>query len=250
MKFCPECGSNIENMKFCSECGFEVNVGEQPSKIEKQELPSFEEKFGSLIKTNVKLEDGIIKMGLVSVDLKDVKTVYHVRPAMFSNGYIYFSTDGKPPKSETAVTYRGFMYGGNQAAEVENLIEIIELLDHIEIKDNYANVKELVEKKETNKKKRSLGKTINCPRCKSANVQLIATDTNIKRTKKSTSININPLKPLTVFNHKEKKKKKRSKGKMAAAVLTGGGSLLFTGTEDNKGREFHCQDCGRTWKSK
>lgn len=27
MKFCPECGNNIEGMKFCSNCGFKVDGG-------------------------------------------------------------------------------------------------------------------------------------------------------------------------------------------------------------------------------
>lgn len=92
---------------------------------------------------------------------------------------------------------------------------------------------------------------IKCRKCKSANVQLIGTDANIKKTKSSTSININPLKPLTVFKHKEKKKKKRSKGKIAAAFLTGGASLLVTGgTKDNKGREFSCLECGSVFRTK
>lgn len=92
---------------------------------------------------------------------------------------------------------------------------------------------------------------IKCRKCKSTNTQLIGTDMNIKKTKKSTSVNLNPFKPLTVFNHKEKEKKKRSKGKIAAALLTGGTSLLVTGgTKDNRGREFSCLDCGSVFKSK
>ncbi|MCH4169531.1 MAG: hypothetical protein LKF42_09760 [Streptococcaceae bacterium] len=95
---------------------------------------------------------------------------------------------------------------------------------------------------------------IKCPKCKSANVQLWSSDANIKKikTKGSTSLNLNPLKPFTLFNHKEKevKKKKTSSGKIFAAAMTGGTSLLITGTKDNKGKELHCNDCGFLWKSK
>lgn len=44
-----------------------------------------------------------------------------------------------------------------------------------------------------------------CPKCKSANIELV--DDDVKDVKKSTSVNVNPLKPFTVFNHKEKEEK-------------------------------------------
>ncbi|HLR70669.1 MAG TPA: hypothetical protein VK085_04475 [Pseudogracilibacillus sp.] len=91
---------------------------------------------------------------------------------------------------------------------------------------------------------------IKCPKCKSAHIELIGTDANVKKTKRSSSLNINPLKPLTVYNHKEKKVKKKSAGKLAAGFLTGGASLMVTGTKSNKGREFLCLDCGKTFKHK
>jgi len=91
---------------------------------------------------------------------------------------------------------------------------------------------------------------LKCPKCKSAHVQLLAIDTNIKRTKKTTSLNINPLKPFTVFNHNEKKKKKTSKGKLAMGIATGGLSLMVGGTKQNKGNEYHCMDCGNVWAGK
>lgn len=90
---------------------------------------------------------------------------------------------------------------------------------------------------------------LKCPKCKSANVELWSSGSNLK-TKNSTSLNLNPLKPFTIFNHKEKNSKKKSKGKMLAAAATGGASLLITGTKDNKGKELHCNDCGNLWKSK
>lgn len=91
---------------------------------------------------------------------------------------------------------------------------------------------------------------LKCPSCKSSTVQLLATDQNIKSTKRTTSLNMNPLKPFTVFNHKEKKKKKTSRGKVAVGLLTGGTSLLVTGTKQNKGNEYHCLNCGNVWLGK
>lgn len=90
---------------------------------------------------------------------------------------------------------------------------------------------------------------LKCPSCKSPNVQLLNSSMN-EKVKKSTSLNLNPLKPFTVFNHKEKKKKKKSVGKMALGVATGGTSILLTGTKQNKGRELHCMNCGYVWKAK
>lgn len=90
---------------------------------------------------------------------------------------------------------------------------------------------------------------LRCRKCRGSDISLLSVDNNV-RTKKSTSLNLNPLKPFTVFNHKEKRKKKRSKGKLGLAVATGGLSLLFTGTKKNKGNEYFCRDCGNRWIGK
>ncbi|WP_459904804.1 hypothetical protein [Enterococcus thailandicus] len=68
---------------------------------------------------------------------------------------------------------------------------------------------------------------LKCPKCKSPNVQLIATGLN---TKKSSSLNMNPLN-FTLFNHKEKPKR----------------NILG---QKKKTREFHCNDCGKSWMEK
>ncbi|SEU01588.1 hypothetical protein SAMN04487821_14818 [Enterococcus malodoratus] len=68
---------------------------------------------------------------------------------------------------------------------------------------------------------------LKCPKCKSTNVQLIASGLN---TKQKTSINLNPLN-LTVFNHKQKAKRSILGGK-------------------KKTREFQCSSCGKTWMEK
>ena len=91
---------------------------------------------------------------------------------------------------------------------------------------------------------------LKCPSCKSSHIQLLDIEANIKKTKKSTSLNLNPLKPFTIFNHKEKKVKKNSSGKVAFGIATAGASVLFTGTKSNKSKEFHCLNCGKVFKRK
>lgn len=91
---------------------------------------------------------------------------------------------------------------------------------------------------------------LKCPSCKSSAVQLLAVDQNIKSVKQTTSLNMNPLKPFTVFNHHEKKKKKTSAGKVMLGLATGGLSLFATGTKSDKGKEYHCASCGNVWLGK
>lgn len=96
---------------------------------------------------------------------------------------------------------------------------------------------------------------ITCPRCKSANVQLLDDQANVKSVKSKSRItpNLNPLHPLTIANSKTKTKvtKKHSKAKTAAAIMTMGTSTIVTGgTRSNKSREYHCQDCSKTFYKK
>ncbi|MFT8868493.1 SHOCT domain-containing protein [Liquorilactobacillus nagelii] len=102
------------------------------------------------------------------------------------------------------------------------------------------------------KKVLSSGRKINlssvCPKCGSSNIRLISDNANVKKKKRTTSININPLHPLTAFNHNEKIVKKRSKAKTLAALATGGSSLLLTGgTKSNERFKIRCSDCGNEW---
>ena len=92
-----------------------------------------------------------------------------------------------------------------------------------------------------------------CTRCKSSNVQLINDHANIKSTKTKTRVtaNLNPLRPFTIanVNTTTKTKKKRSGTKVAAAIMTGGTSMMVTGgLKSNKSMQYHCLDCGNTFK--
>lgn len=86
---------------------------------------------------------------------------------------------------------------------------------------------------------------LKCPKCKSTNLQLLASDKNMKE---KTSLNLNPLEPFTVFN--KKKKKKISAAKIGLAMMTWGTSALLTGTKNNKNNEYFCTNCGNRWIGK
>ncbi|OIM23960.1 hypothetical protein ATX60_03990 [Oenococcus oeni] len=114
-----------------------------------------------------------------------------------------------------------------------------------EVKDRKTVVS--IYEEEAQKKIKKSSHALVCPHCGSANVQLWNDQANIKKIKQTSSLNVNPLHPLTVFKHNKKIVKKHSKTKIAAGLLTGGTSLLITGTHDNKSHEYHCQNCGHVW---
>lgn len=88
-----------------------------------------------------------------------------------------------------------------------------------------------------------------CPKCKNTNIDLVSTDKNMK-TKQQTSLNLNPLKPFTLFNTKTIQKEKKSASKIGLGILTGGASLLVTGTKNKKHSEYFCRNCGHRWIGK
>jgi len=108
---------------------------------------------------------------------------------------------------------------------------------------------------ESPKKHKPLFHGLVCPRCGSANIQLVSSDANVKSVKTKTRVtaDINPLHPLTVakVKHRTKVTKRHSPVKTTAALVTMGASTLVTGgTRSNKSREYHCQDCGKTFFKK
>lgn len=92
---------------------------------------------------------------------------------------------------------------------------------------------------------------LKCKKCKGTNIQVIGTDLNVKSEKRKTSLNLNPLEPFTLFNHKTKAKKKKSRLKKSLSRSTLGASRLVTGgVEDNRKNEYLCSDCGYRWLGK
>lgn len=88
---------------------------------------------------------------------------------------------------------------------------------------------------------------LRCPKCYKSNIGLLSTDNNMK-VKHKTSLNLNPLHPLTITNTKTTKKEKLSAKKVGLAWVTCGASIAFTGGLKNKAHnEYFCQDCGYRW---
>jgi len=90
---------------------------------------------------------------------------------------------------------------------------------------------------------------LRCPKCKSHNIDLWSNTANTKTVTK-TKLDLNPLHPFTVFKHETVQKEKKSAGKVALGVMTGGTSLLMTGTKNKKHNEYYCRDCGNRWVGK
>lgn len=130
--------------------------------------------------------------------------------------------------------------------------EILKLIDFLRKK--YPNI-EFIEKEEESKADTNIvSKTkqysgLKCPICKSHNIDLWSNEENYN-IKQKTSINLNPLHPLTVFNTKEVKKEKTSAAKIGLGVMTGGASILVTGIKKKAHNEYYCRDCGNRWIAK
>lgn len=74
---------------------------------------------------------------------------------------------------------------------------------------------------------------LRCPSCKSINLQIVSQEVRGARdakTKTTTSLNLNPLKPFTLFNHKEKVVKKARAGSVYV--------------------KWRCADCGHMFERK
>lgn len=232
MKFCPECGNNVGGAKFCSECGFKIEkntVNTENEEIEQKPLkrlismPSFEEKFGSVIKKTVRTDENVIYINNTKIKMADVVKVYTANPTTFNAGYVYFSHTGKPPKDEAAVNYLGFTYTKKQEDLVDSLIAILSEIDGLEIskavKDlNNMRNDAMVAQNKAAKERKVEKQKIKCPKCKSTNLQ-----------------------------HAGNKKKGFSVGKaVGGAVLTGGiGTLAGFAGKKGKKENWICLDCGR-----
>lgn len=90
---------------------------------------------------------------------------------------------------------------------------------------------------------------LKCPRCKGTNIQLWDNSINMK-TRTRTTLNLNPLKPFTLFNHTTTQKEKTSAAKVGLGLMTGGASLLITGTKKKAHNEYYCMGCGHRWVGK
>lgn len=90
---------------------------------------------------------------------------------------------------------------------------------------------------------------LKCPKCKGHNLELLANDKNYKEFQR-TGLNLNPLHPLTPLKTKKIRKEKTSAAKVGLGIMTGGASLLVTGTKKKEHNEYFCRDCGHRWTGK
>ena len=86
---------------------------------------------------------------------------------------------------------------------------------------NNEQVPKIVTGLSNSKKTMYRSNIIQCPRCRSINVQYMTSDIIGRKVKGKTTLNLNPLKPFTMFNHKEK-------------VVSNGYEL----------KKWHCMGCG------
>lgn len=270
MKFCPNCGTKlIEEAKFCQECGF---------KIDSSKIETAEHSEQDILSNNVPTVDELnekYQKELLYAKAPRVCAVDGQKSGLFSSGIKlsdgYYVCEkhwdkvfiGLPKKGDKLPSLVEFLYKlddpnyvKQRSPEEQARIDMAKQSDaqrQTRSIEATSNINDSISHTKTNKTtttSRNYHSGIHCPRCGSTNVQLINTDANVKKVKKSTSINLNPLHPLTMVNHHEKVVKKHSAGKIAAGVMTGGASLLITGTHDSKNREFHCQECGNVWRQK
>lgn len=87
---------------------------------------------------------------------------------------------------------------------------------------------------------------LKCPKCKGTHIQLFSDDINTKLHTR-TALDLNPLRPFTLFNHKTVKKGDISLLKILLGASTGGWSLMFTGIRKKAHNEYYCMDCGNRW---
>lgn len=98
-------------------------------------------------------------------------------------------------------------------------------------------------------KEKSDKHTLCCPKCKGHNIDLWSDSANMEEFQR-TGLNLNPLHPLTPLKTKTVKKEKKSAAKIGLGIMTGGTSLLVTGTKKTAHNEYFCRDCGYRWIGK
>lgn len=180
--------------------------------------------FGTLPKVKVEVnEDGkvFIKnklLGNTEIGANEIETLFIKRPSLMENGYIYISLDGVMAE-KPVVERTGLVYTRKQEETAEEFISLLKNLNE-DIHTTEATSTSTTTKKE--KPVKPDRKAIKCPNCKSINVDFMGNN-----------------------------RKGFSVGKaVAGGVLTGGvGSIA--GFAGKKGKnQWHCRDCGRTFKTK
>lgn len=183
----------------------------------------YNEKFGTLFKKSVSVEDDLLKIGKNVIDTNDIDNVYLAEPKLLSMGTVYFSVDGELTDNVKEFKKNSFDFN---ADEVEKVQELLELLDADVLSGPSTSQ---MEKNDYNKAQeqfkadREESKALKCPKCGSKDLQFAGN-----------------------------KRKGFSVGKaVGGAVLTGGiGTLAGFAGGKGKKNEFVCMNCGKTFTRK
>lgn len=226
---CPECGKEISNKAMqCPYCGcpksewesidIKLNTDESKKFDYPEEGATVECRLNKVIHfcgENISIIDNEKK--LYSGKISKLRIMSIEKPTSCSYGGIRVSF----PKEKPGI----FFSGDSISLSFENkfgfdiskryLAEKLEEYDkHQEYLNEYNRnaAEKLKKEKQANKRLKNVP---HYPKCKSTNLQYLGADSvggRETKTKTTTSLNLNPLKPFTLFNHKEKIVKKGSAG--------------------------------------
>lgn len=199
---CPECGNEVsDKAKACPKCGYligEININLSEKLVGVSVNDSIVLYFNEQVLEIEQYGKCLVKDSLENFSIMDVEK--NSKPAYL----ISHSSLIKP----LVIT---------KATNVEKLAQLKSYLEKYTVKKVVPAT--VIGKKNKNQ--------IVCPKCKSINIAYMGAETigaREAKTKTETSLNLNPLKPFTLFNHREKVVKKGCTG---------------YGVD-----RWHCKDCG------
>lgn len=189
---CPECGKEVsDKANACPNCGYPINE-------------STDSDDGKLLSEIIVNDSLTLYFDLQTLVIKQGGEI-RVSDALSSFSIMDVQKDCKP----------SILISHNQM-----LAPIVIIFNEnnrgklVQLKQNFNTCKPVTAHKSTPKITVSK-KQLQCPKCKSINLQYLGGD-NIggreAKIKTSTSLNLNPLKPFTLFNQKEKVVKKAREG--------------------------------------
>lgn len=223
LNFCPHCGKEVQSdSNFCSNCGSNLTVFQNSSESETE---TFSDEINSLgvYTGDIKLRD---RMGneIICSDYGKI-SVYKKGNKIYS-GYVY---EKKIHIKE--IKRPGIMLGFVKFTAYPIFEDFIFYCDK-EI--DFKQVEKLFSDEfiEFKVNKNLLSNRSMCPRCMSKNIEVYRQTTYGARPAKTkttaqTSLNLNPLKPFTIFNTKYKTK------------------VVNKGSDGYTKVNYRCKDCGK-----
>lgn len=233
---CPECGRKVsDKAKACPGCGYPIselfvkNNDTQNNSV----APDGEE---------VNEQAACPKCGHINEEgaLFCEKCSYRLTPVVKKSDYESSATE----QAQLKTIILEIVHKYPQSEKVKMIRELrertgMDLKDATDTIDGYLNslkpfkIERTVQPPINNTVNTNNPYALRCPKCGSINLQFIGQNiygARDAKTKTTTSLNLNPLRPFTVFNHKEKVVKKAK-----------------SGTSYDR---WHCADCGYIFEKK